>query len=727
MTPARLPVRVHPASLLLVVAAVSLWLVATTGTSTGSPAPAPSRAPEPAIHLDDQTVWVAPTGVVTAHLRITGAPAGATVQPVLWGPVQTRSAFNASLEGTALPGRATVLPAQKISGSPGSVSFRVRFDDGTSAAADVPETSDETEPPPDPVVQVHRAGVYPLVYELLAADRTTLATLVTYVVRLDTAPAAGRSTGRLPLRVLTVVDATTTPSADHDGRLELTEATRERLQALADVDLDAAKDPPVALRVSPDALDTLDHAKDGPDRTLLKALRTSLGTATPLTTPYVTLDTAAWLADPTLAPIAAELTDRGTTVLEHTLRPPEPVVDFTAFDGGTPTGGDPDTLQWLAARGSSTVLVPAEDLVPLDVTAFPRTLARPFRLALPEGGSSLAAQYDPDLTTHFDADTPALVANHLMGDLAVIALDLPGIERGVVVTTPHDTDLEPATLRATLDALTAARVPGTEPLVTPTSASTFFSTVPTARAAGDTATTGAPLVRNLLPVEAPTSDRQAVAGLDRLPSVRAKVAAFGAMLPGGRPAAEVTVERFERRLAVAASADLDDDAAQDRIDAVSTEIDDRLGQVALPPSQTITLTSRTSSVPLTFRRTADGPTVVRLVLDTESRMRFSGGKEQLITLSEPVTHVDLKVHVDAPGESLVDLRVTSPDGSLLVGESRLRVRSTAVSGIGVFLTFGSLTFLLIWWGRDLFRARRRRVARHIRPADLIDIDPPDDV
>jgi hypothetical protein len=64
---------------------------------------------------------------------------------------------------------------------------------------------------------------------------------------------------------------------------------------------------------------------------------------------------------------------------------------------------------------------------------------------------------------------------------------------------------------------------------------------------------------------------------------------------------------------------------------------------------------------------------------------------------------------------------TSPNGTLLVGTSKLVVRSTAASGVGLLISFGSLAFLLVWWVRDIVRVRRRRRAGRVRPADLIDV------
>ena len=42
----------------------------------------------------------------------------------------------------------------------------------------------------------------------------------------------------------------------------------------------------------------------------------------------------------------------------------------------------------------------------------------------------------------------------------------------------------------------------------------------------------------------------------------------------------------------------------------------------------------------------------------------------------------------------------------------IKVRSTFVSGVGVFLTVGAIVFLALWWGWDINRRRKRRSQSH---------------
>jgi len=54
------------------------------------------------------------------------------------------------------------------------------------------------------------------------------------------------------------------------------------------------------------------------------------------------------------------------------------------------------------------------------------------------------------------------------------------------------------------------------------------------------------------------------------------------------------------------------------------------------------------------------------------------------------------------------LAVTT-DGGLPIQTTKLSVRSSVVSGVGVVLMVGALAFLALWWGWDIHRRRKRRV------------------
>jgi hypothetical protein len=79
-----------------------------------------------------------------------------------------------------------------------------------------------------------------------------------------------------------------------------------------------------------------------------------------------------------------------------------------------------------------------------------------------------------------------------------------------------------------------------------------------------------------------------------------------------------------------------------------------------------------------------------------------------LTLTEEITRVKIGVRARASGDTPLDITITSPDGRLTLSRARYRIRSTAVSGLGVVLSVGAGGFLLFWWAGNARRTRRRR-------------------
>ena len=79
--------------------------------------------------------------------------------------------------------------------------------------------------------------------------------------------------------------------------------------------------------------------------------------------------------------------------------------------------------------------------------------------------------------------------------------------------------------------------------------------------------------------------------------------------------------------------------------------------------------------------------------------------------------LEVDVEAPTPGSFPVQVSVRSPDGTLDVRQTRLTVRSSAASWVGVALTGGAVLFLLVWWARNWRSVRRdRRLVRTPAPA-----------
>ena len=704
-------------SLLLVViaGATATFGTSTTRAAAQSAARIPATTRAAAIHVTQTTTWVAPNGSVTTTLTVTGAPAGATLHPLLYGAIATRSAFDQTTKGRGFSGTPTALDAQPL--TRGSSTRTVHF-----------ALSDGSGPPPPGAVTITGPGVHPLVFDLRSADGATLTRLSTYVVRLAAAPPTGDIATQKPLLVANSLTLDTPPTDTALDPATLSAATRTVVRSfISGIANQATVKPPtqvsqsLSFSITPELLDALATSPAASDRHLLDDLRAAIGTQPLLRVPYVGIELSSWLATPPLAARLPEFIAQAQRATSTNLNPTDPTtVDASSWTGPTRVGASGSDLRFLESLGVHQVLIPAEDLDDLSGSAFPRTLTQPFRLAVPGAQAVTAVQLDPELSAHFTNSDPALGVNQLMADLAVLAFDLPAMQRGVAIAAPADWIPSAAFLRTYLDALGAARIPGTTPLISPAPLSDLFANVPLAREAGDRTSTGTELVRSLR--NATTVGRPNPALGNALNTTATQLASMVSMQPGGPAHSAILAASMNRQVDAAGSSRLTKSQQQVQLAAIRARIAGIAGLVHVAPTQSITLTAHTADLPFTIRRSANGPTVVHLTLQANDRFKFVDGSSQNVALTGTVTQLRIRVHTNSPGDTVVRVRVTSPDGVLDIATSRLVVRSTAASNVGLIITFGSLAFLLIWWMRDFIRSRRARRATRIRPADLIDID-----
>ena len=132
-----------------------------------------------------------------------------------------------------------------------------------------------------------------------------------------------------------------------------------------------------------------------------------------------------------------------------------------------------------------------------------------------------------------------------------------------------------------------------------------------------------------------------------------------------------------------------------------------ISKVRGPKGQRVTLTSRRASIPISLLNGTGRPLQVRVRLESD-QLRFLDGNERFITLASENTTERFRVESRSTGAFPLEITVTSPDGALTVNAGELTIRSTVVSGVGAVLTAGAGIFLLLWWGNDLRRSRRRR-------------------
>jgi hypothetical protein len=179
------------------------------------------------------------------------------------------------------------------------------------------------------------------------------------------------------------------------------------------------------------------------------------------------------------------------------------------------------------------------------------------------------------------------------------------------------------------------------------------------------------------------------------------------VVPPGDPRVASADRALASSVASAWSTPAGRQSAAHLLGSIRASVDNYLRQVEVQPGSTVTITSSKAEIPISFKNNGDDEVKVHLRLDSD-RLLFPEGAEQDVTL--PAKHnTTVRVAVETRGSGTVPvlLTVTTPDG-LSIGRKTIKVRSTFVNGVGVFITVGAIVFLAIWWGWDIHRRRKKR-------------------
>jgi hypothetical protein len=368
----------------------------------------------------------------------------------------------------------------------------------------------------------------------------------------------------------------------------------------------------------------------------------------------------------------------------------------------------------LAGLGARQVAVPEGDLSALPPAAVDLTFSLPTELAVPSNRLWVMGA-DSELSARtVQASVPgqtALVANQVLAELAMVDLEAPGHLRGVVVAPPPGALLVPGFLSVVLAGLHG------NPLLNAVTLAQMFRDLSVATQAN-----GRLLVRQL--------EGQSVAalgGTDLLATARATVSADAELYGASSPA----VGSLDQGLEVSLSAAFSVPQRAAMIGAVLRASESDLSKVRLPPSSSITLTSRQGRLPLTLLSSAGSPVRVLLTLTSEQLSfvdaKFAGvgscrsvspGSENCQLTLSPLhpTILQVPVVVRTSGAFPLALQLATPSGSEEIASSTDTVRSTAISDVGLVLMVSAALFLAVWWARN---ARHGRRARQLvpRPAD----------
>jgi len=663
-----------------------------SGAAAGPGAePAPAAAPKPrVVTLAGQTPFARPDETMQLSLDLAGPPDGLEVQVAVHRAVTSRTEFTQTQGGRglgAVEGRLTAGVADLPQNATGQRVVTVGVQGPASATG-----------APDPTrIVPGRSGVYPTEVMLVRSD-SVIDVFVTPLVVID----AGLS----PLTLAWVWRFDATPAHQPDGSIrraaEQAMGPSGRLVRLGRAAA-AASAVPLTLAPTPETLAAWqemahqeEHQPGGvpPDGATagLKDLKTAATAPAHqvLRSPYVPIDIPGLLSANLAGEIDSEFA-RGAGDEQQILGTIAPTPSTLLAPGPLNT----TALGRLRQYGADRLVLPPNALHPRDQRLTP---GRPFALGS-KGKPFPAAVADPDLARLLDGDDPsALRAARFLAALSLVALEAPGEPRGVVVVSPEEWDPPAALVDAVLAGLQ------NNPAVVPATLDGYFTNI--SPEGGD----GRPMVRDL------AGSRASDPGdADTLRSLRRQLAGFAGVVDPGSS----WLDTADRTILLSRATVLQADNRAERklsspagyLEGTSRQLVKNItSKVRGPKGQRVTLTSRRSTIPISLLNATGRPLQVRVRLESD-QLRFLDGAERFVTLAPQNTTERFRVESRTTGAFPLEITVTSPDGSLKINSSELTIRSTVVSGVGAVLTAGAGLFLLVWWGNDLRRSRRRRNGR----------------
>lgn len=624
------------------------------------PTEVPSAAQASAIELVSQTPTVPRRGTFELVLRTDGLPADGSLELILHGRVRSRSELAASMEADGLRTqvyRVTTAIAALPVGAAGTRRLSVSLDPTAGG------------------VGISAAGAYPVEVRALDVAGKELTTLITHLL---VQPDDGDESP--PLAVAVVASLDTDPALQPDGTTGRIGLSVDDAAALVAA-LATHEDVPATLAVRPETLDAL-AADPDPDRTaLLDALPSVAAGRDVLALPYVDISPDALVRGGVRGELDEQL-ERGRQLLADVLRVEPTVTTWLAADDLGPEG-----LAALADAGVRHLVVSTDQVEPLRSGVLSLSLAQSFLIEDDELDPPLdAIALDPDVTDRVGTSaSPGLELSRLLAELAVLWFEQPGIDRGVVV--PVDPSVRGEVVAGLLGALADGEIFDAVTL------DDLYATASPLRQPG-----GGLVDRALTPVRPTPVDRTVARDL---PAARARLASFESLLGPDSPRAEPVAAH----LLLSTAASLRNEEQRAHLAAALAEVDDVVGAISAPNRDTITLTARDGTVPLTVRNDAGVPVHVVVRLQS-AKLEFPEGDSLPVTLTGATTRLDIDVRARASGSFPLDVEVMSRDGAISLATVRFSVQSTAVSGVGVVLSAGAALFLLVWWARHWRRTRR---------------------
>lgn len=520
-------------------------------------------------------------------------------------------------------------------------------------------------------------GIHPVELVLTRPDGPELWSQTVFLNRL---PEAGEQDDPGPVRVTLVLPVTSAPAVGTDGQGVFGVEDQTQLGSVGAL-LDAVPDAPLTLSVRPNTLDGLARTDEPWAADLLESLAEGRTDNVVAQLPYAGVDTGGLVASDASGELERQIVIGAGTVRDRISR--TPVATTWTGDETVST----ETLPLLAGTGVTSLLLPLDSLrLPAEVDE-DRAVTSPVQL---EGGQGIRAlAYDAVVSQRLaDTGTDPAVRSHQSVSL-MMAGWFDASERSDPPPLATAILLAPSTEPAVLESLEATLRSG-GPLIADPEAGALPA---------PTAGTDEP-VAALAPRTAPDL-RAAVSATNE---TRRQISAYRSMTGDADPDTGLWDELTNESMA----ASLDAGERAQLHATVRSGIAEKVALIEPPRSRRVVVTSQDTVIPLRFRN--DLPFDVRLVMRARSPRLDIDQPTTEIVLTPGENRVDLPVTVQAPGESLLRIELTSPDGGISIPGPAVPVRSTAISGVGAALSIISILFLCGWWFRTM-RRHRREAAR----------------
>lgn len=624
--------------------------------------------PEPTMTLRSVSPWVESEGVFSASFEFSGFGPGTTLsyeirQSVSGDEVQRRETLEelraGGSAGAILQGRRSVELSSITTGTLSTLEVPVRSTSGRTREG----------------LYIPDAGTYPIDITLKDPAGPQLTTRL-YLNRLPNATAAQAP----PVRLAIAASLNQSMGTRDDGELDEFELNSLRTVYRRYADLvDNAGELPVTFAVSPQSLGALERS----DEAASSDLAGRFDGQRVFRTPWADLDLEAWANTGSFATLQHSIADGVETLEVRNLTPLESAVwPLDATLG-------PRSIAWLERLGVETVLLGSDQVEELTAASGESGYTRRVEIAGDRVSlDGIIADPELDRLSSADTDQPVLAAHHMLTLLAA-QRQADRTARGSLLWIDEQTrpDVVEALLGMLSDSLDNATAMPAVVAIAPESLRDVDRLVDDADDP----------VRVRLPERTGLAD---VSAIDAAFGTARELIDDYAALVGHTDAdairhATIVHRSLDRRIDAATQSAL----LAETIDALDAD----LSKVTLSKPRSLNVTERRTTIPLRIVNGLDRPITVTLRLRS-SRLRFLDGEVQTLQLNPDLNRIDLRVEAQASGQFALQAEVLVPGSDRVLASTRQTIRSTAFSGVGLILSGGALTFLVIWW----LRTPRRR-------------------